>query len=94
MDEIKDIIQNVIQGLSGKKESEQQKLSSLWDRIASGKNRQHTSISGYRDHVLTINVDSSAWLYQMNIMKGQLLAEIRKEDPDVEKISFRIGKVK
>lgn len=92
MDKIKDVVKEVIEKISSKKVEEQIQLQEIWRRAA-GAGVDHTAIGGLRDGVLVIHVDSSAWLYQMNLKKKALLTEIQKAHPDIKQINFKIGKI-
>jgi hypothetical protein len=93
MDNIKDIIQNVIGKMSHHKVDTNQKIKDVWQTILSEREHKHTAITGFDGGVLSIMVDSSAWLYQMNTKKMTVLNKLQKEIPEVKRVQFKIGKV-
>ncbi len=93
MDKIKDVVKEVIQKISSKKPEEQIQLQDIWKKCAGESGIRHASIGGFRDGVLTVYVDSPAWMFQMNSKKKSFLKEIQAAHPDVKQIIFKIGKV-
>lgn len=92
MDKIKDVVREVIEKISSKKVEEQIQLQEIWKRV-SGEGARHTAIGGFKDGALIIHVDSSAWLFQMNIKRKTILSALQKEQPDIKKVVFKIGKI-
>ena len=62
-------------------------------KILTKKESQHIRIEYFSKGVLGLNVDSSAWLYILSLKKEALLKELRKENPELKNINFRIGEV-
>lgn len=92
MDEIKEIVHNVIQHLSTKNQEEQERIHALWAKAVPGQGLNHTRVSEIQEKTIVVEVDTPAWLYQLNLQKPRLLAEIRKDLPEIRKIYFKIGK--
>lgn len=93
MDDIKDIVKKVFVDISTKTIGEQKKLSEIFEKVLKDNNISGAKISGFKDRHLFVNVDSSARLYQVTLIKNKILNEFKSELPDIEKISFKIGKV-
>ena len=93
MDKIKDVVREVIQKISSKKAEEQIQLQEIWKKIVGEEAIRRTAIGGLKDGILMIHVDSSAWLFQMNLRRKTFLREVQKTHPDIKKIVFKIGKV-
>lgn len=93
MDEISDIVKKIFRDISSKTVEEQKKLKEVFEKVLETNKLGKAKISGLKDHHLYVEVDSSARLYQMSTMKQKILGELKKELPDLEKISFKIGKV-
>ncbi len=91
MDEIKNIVHSVIGDLSGQQLKNEQQLFEFWDRILNSKERKHARLSGLKNGTLYVHVDSSAWLYQMNLQKGKILRRMQEKFPEVRKIFIKIG---
>ncbi len=93
MDDIKDIVKKVFTDLSSKTVAEQKKLGEVVEKVFEKNKISGVKISGFKDKHLYVNVDSSARLYQVNMIKTKILAELQSELPDIEKVLFKIGKV-
>jgi len=93
MDKIKDIIPHVIEKISSQKPEEQIRLQEIWGKLVGESGQRHTAIQGWHEGVLTIRVDSSVWLFQMNLKKKSFLSELQKVMPAIKDMIFRIGKI-
>ena len=93
MDDIKDIVKKVFGDISSKTMAEQKKLEEVFEKVLKNNKISGAKISGFKDRHLFVNVDSSGRLYQITLIKNKILSELQGECPDVEKISFKIGKV-
>ncbi|MCC6758028.1 MAG: hypothetical protein IT395_00175 [Candidatus Omnitrophica bacterium] len=93
MDDIKDIVKKVFLDISSKTISEQKKLEETFEKVLKQNKISGAKISGFRDRHLFVDVDSSARLYQVNLIRNKILAELKSGSADIEKISFKIGKV-
>lgn len=93
MDGIQDIVKKVFGEITAKTIAEQNKIFETFEKVLKNNNISGAKISGFKNHHLFIEVDSSARLYQITLIKSKIFSEIKRELPDVEKISFRIGKV-
>lgn len=91
---IKDIIPDIMKGISEKSPSVQIQVTSVWEEVVGEKGKGHTAVAGFKNGKLTVNVDSSAWLFQMKLHKKKMEKVIKDKIPDVNNINFRIGKVK
>jgi predicted nucleic acid-binding Zn ribbon protein len=63
-------------------------LGFLQDSLSAGE-RKHVKCVALHSGVLTVNVDSSAWLYQLSLKKEGLLKK-----SGLKNIRFRIGEIK
>ena len=93
MDDIKDIVKKVFVDISSKTIAEQKKLGDVFEKVLKDNKISGVKISGFKDKHLFVNVDSSGRLYQITLIKNKILTELKKEMADIEKISFKIGKV-
>ena len=94
MDNIKDVVCRVIGSLTCKGPQNYERIHELWREIMEDKTGQHTRVAGVRKDQVLVMVDSSAWLYQMNLEKESILNKLKKEFPEIQSILFKIGKVK
>ena len=93
MDEIKDIVKKVFGDISLKTVAEQKKLSESFEKVLKDNNISGARISGFKEGRLFVNVDSSGRLYQFSLIKSKILNELKNELPELQNISFKIGKV-
>ncbi|HOY09027.1 MAG TPA: DciA family protein [Candidatus Omnitrophota bacterium] len=91
MEEIKNIIHNVIDHLSGQPLNKDQELFVLWETLLEDTEKKHVQLSGLKSGTLYVNVDSSAWLYQMKLKKTRILERIQTEFSDIQKMYIKIG---
>jgi hypothetical protein len=54
----------------------------------------HIRVKYFSKGILSLSVDSSAWLYILSLKKEELLKELKKEHSELKNINFRIGEVK
>ena len=53
----------------------------------------HIRVKYFSKGILGLSVDSCAWLYILSLKKEELLKELKKENPGIKNINFRIGEV-
>lgn len=58
------------------------------------KELRHIKLNYLKRGILSVNVDSSSWLYSLGLRKQELLARIQKESSAIKDIRFRIGEVR
>jgi predicted nucleic acid-binding Zn ribbon protein len=90
---ISDILKNVVEKLSQKKEGKIHKVIACWPKIAGKQLSRHTRPAHIKKGTLIIDVDESAWLYHASLQKENLLKALRKrfKETDIENVQFRIG---
>ena len=93
MDNIEDIIKNVIGNMASRKMEEHDKIHRLWVNVLSETELKHTKLLGVKDGRVSANVDSPAWLYQMNTRKRKILQSLKDELSTIESIYFKVGKI-
>ncbi|GEM_PF-484291 len=94
VDTIKDVIHQVMAGMSVGRPDVQTKIQGSWKKIFSERDRRHINLIGFEKGELVVNVDSPAWLFQMNTHKKKTLEALHQDVPEVTGIRFKIGKVK
>ncbi len=57
------------------------------------KELRHIKVKYFSKGILGISVDSSAWLYNLSLKKEELLEQLKKDNPSLKNISFRIGEI-
>jgi len=92
MDSIRDIIPQVIGNLSDKRPNSARNIQEVW-KIVAKDGAQHSAVIDFKNGLLRINVDSSAWLYQLNTQKAAFLKSLKIEIPDIIDIIYKVGKI-
>ncbi len=94
MEQIKYIISSVFTNLAILKPETHNRIQQIWKSTIDKKAIGHTAVVGLQKGKLTVHVDSSAWLFQMNMQRKRILERLKEEFPDLTYIHFTIGKVK
>ena len=89
MEHIRETLQSVFQELGQKKHTEEEDTFLNFKKNLAAKERRHVKCQSLKAGVLTVNVDSSAWLYQLSLKKSGFIKTLGIKD-----IRFRIGEVK
>ncbi len=93
---IADVLKNVVEKLSQTKEKDSVKIFSVWPKVCGKEFARHTHSGDLKRGTLQVFVDESAWLYQANLQKEELLEALQKKigKEKIQKIVFRIGNTK
>ena len=94
MERLKNTLDLVLQELAAKNPHALGVGPEEWLKKALTKELGHIKVKYFSKGILGINVDSSVWLYMLNLKKGELLAQGQKEFLGLKNINFRIGEVK
>lgn len=88
---LKQILPKVFEDLEKKKLL--QNLEELWGLTIDSRAFQHTKIANFKKGILTINVNSSMWIYELTLKKDEILKGLRRKKffKDLKDIRFRIG---
>ncbi len=92
MEQIKNTIQQVLEALEKKKTgTDSDDPKSILKKVLAKKAFGHVKLYNFRKGILTVKVDSSVWVYYLNLQKEDLLKKISKETRDVKDIRFCLG---
>jgi len=92
MEAIKDTLRQVIQALETKRKNSPEGNPQEWvEKVFNKKELKHIKFHYFRQGILGMRVDSSAWLYHFNLKKEGLLAQFNKKDTVVKDIRFSLG---
>lgn len=95
MEAIKDTVANVMQGLATKKTGlADDHPQGLLKKVLTKKQLEHIKFNYLRKGILSVNVDSSAWLYSFNLQKENLLNKLKKKLRVIKDIRFHIGETR
>jgi predicted nucleic acid-binding Zn ribbon protein len=93
-DELKDILKDVWRDLAKKqKDQDSDKVQAAWDRIVGPKASAHTRIVYLTKDKIRVNVDSSAWLYSLNLKKERIKNEL-KNTLGIDDVRLALGGIK
>ena len=92
MESIRDIIPQVIENLSQKKPNTQRNIHEVW-KIVVKEHADHCAVTGFKDGILRVHVDSSARMFQLSTLKVKYLKDLKSEIPDIRDIVFKVGKI-
>lgn len=92
---IKNIIGQVLGAQGLNLSEEQNKISSAWAKVVNKKILAHTKLGGIKKNKLVVSVDSSSWLYQLNLEKERISKKLNKllGKEGFLKIYFCLGEV-
>lgn len=95
MEGIKDTVFSVIKALDDKRRG-QAGLGpeEILKKVLTKKELGHIKVNYFKKGVVYVNVDSSSWLYQMNLHKERVLAKVKKDSAGIKDIRFRLGELK
>ncbi len=91
MDNIKSVVHQLMQNMSGSKptpERFEQWLEDQW----TPEEKEHIKLIGIRENAAAFQVDSPAWMYHFENHKTQLLRKLKTFQPDISNIRFKLGK--
>jgi predicted nucleic acid-binding Zn ribbon protein len=92
----KEIIGKVIGKLEKRGPGKKEKVLNAWKKTAGQAAAGHSRPVGVKRKIITIEVDSSTWLYNLSLKKGSMLKALRLElqdEEDIKDIRFRMGDV-
>lgn len=93
MEAIKDTVRVIMKDLVTKKDGGGNEPSDWLKKALTKEELRHIRFNYFKKGVLGAVVDSSSWLYNMDLKKGHLLAELRRRSSAIKDISFRLGEV-
>ncbi len=94
MDSIKDIVIGVLRDCQTKKQRfNNQDPESILKKILTKREIEHIKVNYFRSGIFGIKVDSSAWIYQLNFKKQDLLIALKKNFPEIKDVRFSLGDI-
>lgn len=88
VEHIRATLEGVIKDIEKSQFSGSRDMFRLFETNLAKRERRHARCSMLRNGVLTVNVDSSVWLYQLSLRKEEFLKILGLKD-----IRFKIGKI-
>lgn len=93
MEAIKGIVESVLQGWE-KEKAVPTGPDGFLKKVLTKKELEHIKVNYFKKGVLSIKVDSSAWLYHLTLQKGRIIARLTAESADIKDIRFSMGEIK
>ena len=94
MEPLKNTLDTLMRGLLDKQAGPLDAHPEQWLKKAlTNKELRHIKVKYFSKGVLGLSVDSSAWLYILNLKKEELLTKLKKESPRLKNINLRIGEI-
>lgn len=95
MEQIKDTVRQVLQGLKIKKLASPGEDPADWlKKSLTKKELGHIRFKYFRNGILYVDVDSSGWLYSLTLKKERVLNKLNQGKGSVKDIRFRIGETR
>ena len=90
---IGEILKSVFSRLESEKKLSKEEIEGCWKGLVGARAFTHSRPTALRKKVLTIGVDSSAWMQEFVLKKRQLLKGLKKAfgKDKIAEIHFRIG---
>lgn len=92
---ISGVINQVIKKLDIKTHGQREDVVKAWREAIEPGAASHTKPVAIKKNILTVEVDSSTWLYVLSLKKKNILAAMQKTvgKEKIENIRFRIGEI-
>ncbi|MBI4706751.1 MAG: DUF721 domain-containing protein [Candidatus Omnitrophica bacterium] len=69
-------------------------FSGALKKVLTKSEMEHIKINYFKNGSLHLFVDSSSWLYSLNLKKETILKQLQRENKNIKDLKFRIGDVK
>lgn len=93
MELIRDTIQAVVKSWDEDRKKGFCDPAALLKKILTKQELRHAKAGSVRQGILSINVDSSSWLYHLGLQKEGLLTKLRAQTGAIKDIRFYLGEV-
>jgi len=87
------LVKKAIKSLSGSKHITEEDMALAWEEAAGEKASRHSRPTSFKGGTLVVNVDTSAWLYELTVAKKEVLGKlgVNLKGKKIKDIRFRIG---
>lgn len=94
-EDIKDILNKIIAKIQKHGPGRKEKILNVWQKAVGEKAKAHSRPVTIKRKVLTVEVDSSTWLYTLNLKKKSILDYLKKElgEDKIKDVRFRMGDI-
>jgi predicted nucleic acid-binding Zn ribbon protein len=93
---VTDLLTSLLRGTPAELRLREGRIWEVWEEAVGGKIAAHAQPASFREGTLTLHVDSSPWLQQLNYLKKDLIAKVNEalDEELVQEIQLKGGKVK
>jgi len=94
-EKIDSIVKSIIEKLDRHSNLTTDEIEKGWKQLVGKKAFSHTKPVALGKKKLVINVDGSAWLYELTLRKNELLAGLKERfgEDKIKELQFRIGEI-
>ena len=94
-EKIDSIVKSIIEKLDRHANPTTNEIEDAWRQLVGERASSHTRPAALGKKKLVINVDGSAWLYELTLRKNELLASLKKKfgEDKIKELQFRIGEI-
>ena len=91
-----DIIKSVIGKMGGKDKVGEEEIVGAWREAVGEAASKHSRPASLKKGSISVNVDGSAWLYELTLKKKEILEKLEEKikGKKIKEIRFRIGEIK
>jgi hypothetical protein len=94
MERIKETVNGFMRELQNKAAQGGESPEELLRKVLTKKELSHIKFNYFKSGVISLNVDSSAWLYSLSLEKEELVVRLKKYSAAVKDIRLRVGRIK
>ena len=90
------VLKDIVSGIGGRGRLNEEDITKIWERVVGEKASNHTRPVSFNKADLVVNVDGSAWLYELTLEKQKILKKLEEylKGKKIKDIRFRIGEIK
>jgi predicted nucleic acid-binding Zn ribbon protein len=94
MEEIKSVLKGVLEDLTRKRKSvDLEKALRIWEKTVGPKASAHTKIVHLTKDRIHVNVDNSAWLFELNLKKEGIIKALQKS-LKIQDVKLSLGDIR
>jgi len=93
---IEGVLGNILKALKTKGRPTEEEMFDCWEKAVGVEASRHSKPQTLKGGILTVNVDSSGWLYQLTTQKKGVLERLAGKlgSKKIKDVRFRIGDIK
>ncbi|WP_233615429.1 DUF721 domain-containing protein [Leucobacter chromiisoli] len=76
------ILESTAADMGWTRELDQARLVTEWDEFVGSPTAEHTTVVGFKDGILQIQCDSTAWATELRRLRAEMLTRVLEEYPD------------